>query len=154
MGERTWNFDLTLSNTEKNSLKDIADPPGFMKSNLELEEMKGKAKDFAKEKELKMKRAQEMAMAPLKNIAMQGFMMWMSGSQINIFSIMITGMAFMNPIKAILGVNQMFAKLDDRGTLDLTIPKLTFIAVNILGIGSGLYKCATMGLLPLTSADW
>mmetsp|Transcript_56340 Transcript_56340/g.82379 ORF Transcript_56340/g.82379 Transcript_56340/m.82379 type:complete len:175 (-) Transcript_56340:44-568(-) len=153
MADRRWAYDLTLNSTEKNALKDIPDPPGLLKSAGELDEMKGKMRDTAKEKELKMKRAQEFAMAPFKNIAMQGFMMWMSGKQINIFSIMMTAMAFLNPIKAIMGIDQAFARFND-GTLDLTVPKLTFVAVNLLGVGTGVYKCATMGLLPTTAADW
>ena len=36
---------------------------------------------------------------------MTGFMLWMSGSGVHIFSIMITGMAIYNPVKSAFTVN-------------------------------------------------
>ncbi|CAB1099416.1 unnamed protein product [Ectocarpus sp. CCAP 1310/34] len=47
----------------------------------------------------------EIALGPGKTILMNGFMMYMSGAGIHIFSIMITFMGIMNPAKAILGVH-------------------------------------------------
>lgn len=47
----------------------------------------------------------EIAMGPGKTVLMNGFMMYMSGAGIHIFSIMITFMGIMNPAKAILGVH-------------------------------------------------
>jgi hypothetical protein len=35
---------------------------------------------------------------------MTGFLMWMSGNQVNIFPIIITVMALINPIKALFSV--------------------------------------------------
>lgn len=46
------------------------------------------------------KRAMEIGMAPFKGLMQAGFMMWMSGNTVNIFSIMVTGMIIMNTIKA------------------------------------------------------
>ncbi|OQS04193.1 hypothetical protein THRCLA_03559 [Thraustotheca clavata] len=103
--------------------------------------------------ELKKKRANDVATAPFKGLFQTGFMMWMSGSSINIFSIMITAMAFVNPVKALFNVHGAFTGLDD-GKLDLTQFKLIFIAANFVAIGVALYKCGTMGLLPTTSCDW
>lgn len=39
-------------------------------------------------------------MAPFKGLLQAGFMMWMSGNTVNIFSIMVTGMIIMNTIKS------------------------------------------------------
>ncbi len=83
--------------------------------------------------------------------------MYMSGSSLNIFSIMITGMALMNPIKAILNSGQIFnqIKLQVPGVnLDVQTPRLMYIGIQLLGLALGLYKCGTMGLLPLASSDW
>ena len=38
--------------------------------------------------------------------------------------------------------------------LDVRVPRLLFVAVNLAGIAVALYKLAMMGLLPVTSADW
>lgn len=43
-----------------------------------------------------------LAQAPLKNVAMMCFMMWMSGSQLHLFSIMTTASGFYQPLSAIL----------------------------------------------------
>lgn len=100
------------------------------------------------------RRALDVALAPGKNILMQGFMMWMSGSYINIFSIMITAMAFINPIKAIINVDDAFKRFKGNSAVDLTIPKLAFIGCNLGMVCLALWKCHTMGLLPITAADW
>lgn len=118
-----------------------------------------------------------MATAPGSNILMTGFMLWMSGSNINLFSIMFTGMALFNPLKAIFTVNSAFEKFND-GQVELILPKLIYCALHLLSLGAitrthlyflnaisshfpacthtgiALYKCGTMGLLPITSADW
>jgi len=101
----------------------------------------------------RVRQAWQITTKPVQQILMQGFMMYMSGSTINIFSIMITSMAFINPLTAIANVNSTFARLDD-GKIDLTMQKLAFVAVQILGLLLAMWKCGTMGLLPLTSADW
>ena len=42
------------------------------------------------------KRAMETGLAPGKNIFMQGFMMYMSGSSINIWSMMVVGLSLIH----------------------------------------------------------
>ena len=74
-------------------------------------------------------------------------MLWMSGTSIQIFSIMTTGMALVNPLKAIASVEQTFAKFAD---VDLKLAKLTFIGFQLLAVGIALYNCSRMGLLPVT----
>ena len=81
-------------------------------------------------------------------------MLWMSGSSIQIFSIMMTGMALINPLKAIFGVNEFFSVLAKEEGVDIHLPKLIYLSLQLLSLGLALYKCSTMGLLPLTSADW
>lgn len=46
----------------------------------------------------------EIGMAPFKSLMQTGFMMWMSGSSVNIFSIMVTGMIIMNTVKSLLNL--------------------------------------------------
>ncbi len=72
---------------------------------------------------LKNKRAMDTALSPLKSIGMNAFMLYMGGKSIRIFSIMMVAMAFVNPIKAIMGTTQVFSKLDqeDQVRLDITV---------------------------------
>jgi len=103
----------------------------------------------------KQSKAMSIAISPGKQIAMNGFMLWMSGKHLNIFSISITTMAIMNPVKGILSVPSAFRSCEDPdGKVDLTSSKALFLLMNLAWLGVGLYKMATMKLLPLTSADW
>lgn len=95
----------------------------------------------------------EIAYAPGKNLFMTGFMLWMSGSGVHIFSIMMTAMAMFQPVKGIMSVNMTFKSVEGKN-VDLTMAKLTFVAMNCLGLALGLWKCGTMGLLPMHAADW
>lgn len=120
----------------------------------------------------------EIGTAPFKSLLQTGFMMWMSGNSINIFSIMITAMIVMNTVKSLFNMQNgalslprpiydlqlalttsflpswtAFAPVND-GLIDLSQPKLVYIAGNLVSAGMGLYKCANLGLLPTTSADW
>lgn len=102
----------------------------------------------------KQRHVNNMAYAPGKNLLTTAFMLWMSGSSIQIFSIMMTGMALINPIKALFTINEPFKPFEKEEGIDLKMPKLIFASLQVLALGVALYKCSTMGLLPLTSADW
>jgi len=103
--------------------------------------------------DLKRKKAWEVAKGPGKSILMTVFMLWMAGSGVNIFSIMITLYAIINPVKAILGTNGVFSKFEDNKH-PLLQQKAVFIALNVLSLSFAVYKCSTMGLLPTTPSDW
>jgi hypothetical protein len=102
----------------------------------------------------KQRQVTAMSYAPGKSLLTTAFMLWMSGTSIQIFSIMMTGMALINPLKAIATVNQTFKPFEKEEGINLYIPKLIFISLQILSLGVAVYKCSTMGLLPLTSSDW
>jgi hypothetical protein len=55
---------------------------------------------------LKIKRAWDVAMGPAKTIPMNAIMIYMSGNGVQIFSVMITVMLFITPIKAIMSLGQ------------------------------------------------
>ena len=67
-----------------------------------------------------VQKAWEVATAPAKALPMNAFMMYMSGSGVQIFSIMITAMMLYQPVKAILGVQTgMWWGLDLLISMDL-----------------------------------
>jgi hypothetical protein len=99
----------------------------------------------------KKNKAMTIAMKPGQQIMMNAFMMYMSGSQLNIFSISITSAAIMSPISSMFSMESVFGQFQD---VDLQIPKLIFVALNLAWLGLGLYKMSNMRLLPTTSADW
>ena len=103
----------------------------------------------------KQSKAFSIALSPGKQIAMNAFMLYMSGRNLNIFSISILSSAILSPIRGIMNVSNAFRSCEDPdGKLDLTSSKALFILMNLAWLGVGLYKMATMKLLPLTSADW
>jgi len=102
--------------------------------------------------DLKLKKAWELAKSPGKSIFMQAFMMWMAGSSVNIFSIMITVYAMIGPIRAIFGLNSAFSKFDlKQGLIE---PKLVYVGLNLLTVAVAVYKCHSLGFLPTTDSDW
>ena len=80
-------------------------------------------------------------------------MFWMSGSGISIFTIMITMQFISNPIKAMTSVNQTFTPYEHKD-INLLLPKLAFVGINIGLLGMALYKFSIMGVIPVTPNDW
>jgi hypothetical protein len=105
---------------------------------------------------------------------MNAFMLWMSGNSVQIFSILITSMLLYNPIKSVLQVNELFDRFEDdegeevkadfsadtgiSGLLGMSnpflLPKIAFVAVQLLSLGLGVWKMGSMGLLPTSASDW
>lgn len=91
------------------------------------------------------------ARAPLKQIGMLVFMMWMSGKQLHLFSIMTTLSGVYQPLSAALKAREA---IPDDPELDTLTPRLVYIAINLGGLAFALSRLAGMGLIPTTAADW
>ncbi|KAJ3076842.1 ER membrane protein complex subunit 4 [Podochytrium sp. JEL0797] len=111
---------------------------------------------------LKLKKSWETAIAPLKQVPMQGFMLYMSGNSVQIYSIMVTVMLFMNSSNAILNTQLAFKRFETvasdkkpaSANYNLVLPKIVYILAQCVLIGLGVYKCSAMGLLPTSHSDW
>lgn len=80
---------------------------------------------------------------------MNAIMMYMSGNSLQIFSIMMVFMLFMNPIKGILATGQAFARFETDGTRGrLYAVKAVYVLMQLVALGLGLWKVNAMGLLP------
>ena len=130
-----------------------------------------------------MQKAWEVALAPAKSIPMTLFMLYMVGNSIQIFSIIITFMNIMNPIKAIMqtgGVFESFAAKEEDEDVGAGRPaaaatsssrrtatsaaefqakqlvkvKIVYVLCNLLSLACGLYKMSSLGLLPTYLSDW
>jgi len=95
--------------------------------------------------------AMQIAMRPGQQILMNAFMMYMSGSQLNIFSISITSSAVLTPLASLMNLEQTFGHLQK---VDLSTAKAVYVLLNLAWLALGLYKMSSMRLLPTTSADW
>lgn len=63
---------------------------------------------------------------------------------------MMVGMLLMRPIQSIWATKSTF-KMIETNTIGQMI---VYVLGNILNIGMALYKCQSMGLLPIYSSDW
>lgn len=96
-----------------------------------------------------------LATSPAKSIMMSAFMMYMSGSNLNMWSINTIGMAIITPLTALFGINGQFTRFEDvDGRVNLQTPKIIFAFLNLAWLCVGLYKMSTMRLLPTYSSDW
>jgi len=104
---------------------------------------------------LKLKKAWEVALAPIKSLPMTGLMMYMSGNSLQIFSIMMVFMAFKNPIMGILATNQAFEKFEsDTNKGKVLQVKVIYVIMQLVALALGVWKVNGMGLLPTTRSDW
>lgn len=98
---------------------------------------------------LKLKKAWEVALAPVKQLPMTGIMMYMSGNSLQIFSIMMVVMAFKNPVMGLMATQQAFERFETEGTKPkLLLVKAVYVAMQILALALGVWKVNQMGLLP------
>ncbi|KAI9341968.1 hypothetical protein BDR26DRAFT_918150 [Obelidium mucronatum] len=150
------------------------DPKGFSfaLASSDGSKSRGKEKEPTEEEQaaidanmanLKLKKSWETALGPLKQVPMQAFMLYMSGNSVQIYSIMVTVMLFMNSGNAILATNQAFTRFETvstdkkkkaAGNGNLILPKIVFVLAQCVLMGLGVYKCSAMGLLPTTHSDW
>lgn len=152
MGSRKWAVDFT-DNSSTPSSRDIPDPPGFTRASHDQDDSTLSRQKKDAEANWKSQKAWEVAQAPFKNLLMMGFMMWMAGNTVHLFSIGITFSALWQPLSALQGVGKVFEPYRDN-KVDLVGPKLLFIALNLGGMLLGVWKLNTLGLLPTHASDW
>ena len=95
--------------------------------------------------------AMQLATKPGQQVLMNAFMMYMSGSTLNIFSISTTSMAILTPVTSIFKLESVFGNLEE---VDTQMAKLIYVGLNLLWLAIGMYKMSSMRLLPTTSADF
>jgi hypothetical protein len=101
-------------------------------------------------KKLASQSAMNLAKSPASQIFMTGFMLWLTGNSLQIFSIIMLGMSTWRPISAIISTNSTFAKYDS-AQISLAMPKLIYIALNMIVFLVCVYKAQNMGLVPTLS---
>lgn len=93
---------LNLFHIRSRSDRDLPPPPGFIANLGNIHNEASQEVDS----NLIVKKSWDIALAPLKQIPMNLFIMYMAGNSISIFPIMMVGMLFLSPIKAIFNFNK------------------------------------------------
>lgn len=128
---------------------DISSPPGYNLSAGQIHSEVAKDNDSS---HLIIKKSWDIALGPIKNVPMNLVLMYMSGNSISIFPIMMVGMMFLRPIKAMFSTQATFKVID--GASNVAGQKFVYFLGNLANIALALYKCHSMGLLPTHASDW
>jgi len=142
----------------------LPDPPGYVPRALGASDsaassaptptMDGAAVELERSK-LRVRRAYAFAQSSVSSIAMMTFMMWMSGNSVQVFSIMVVFGGVAQTTRAILSSRATFDRfVDGDASVDVTVPRLMFCAVQLVGLCLALRKLNVMGLLPTHASDW
>jgi len=142
---------LDYTSKHKDGSKQVAspdslpDPPGYSNSTFPESTSHDSKPDLIE------KKSWDIALGPIKQLPMNLFIMWMAGSSISIFPIMMIGMMFIRPIQALLSIQQTFKMIEGKNAL---IQRFVYTVGNLAGVGLAVYKCQVMGLLPTHASDW
>ncbi|TCD63120.1 hypothetical protein EIP91_005992 [Steccherinum ochraceum] len=154
---------------EASKWKNLPPPPGFSQSSVNPSKQASKAvaATSSSYESLKEKRAWDFAISPAKSLPMQAFMLYMSGGGVQIFSMGIVFMLLLSPFKNVAGINTAFAQFapspsspdkdklsSPNGLTTLPLQKIVYLICNVLTLALGLWKCRSMGLLPMGTGDW
>jgi len=157
-----WVTQLEYPPLAKGKGSGIPDPAGFAgapgsskKSGKDSKIVPRQAPTPEETDKLKLKKAWEVALAPVKSLPMTGIMMYMSGNSLQIFSIMMVFMAFKNPLMGLMNTNQAFEKFhSESNAAQMLQVKFVYVVCQLVALGVGLWKINNMGLLPTTRSDW
>ncbi|KAL0273587.1 UNVERIFIED_CONTAM: hypothetical protein PYX00_006224 [Menopon gallinae] len=142
-----WALDMNSRSKQDKNI-DLPSPPGYSPSVVQVHTESSRESDTSR---LLNKKSWEVALGPLKQVPMNLFLLYMTGTSISIFPIMMVGMLTVRPIKALFTMKNTF-KMMEGG--QASRQKFVYILGNIVNIGLALYKCHSLGLLPAHSSDW
>ncbi|KAK9171930.1 Protein of unknown function (DUF1077) family protein [Cryptosporidium meleagridis] len=100
------------------------------------------------------KKAWSIAHLPLKTMGMTFFMLYMSGNNAGIFSILVVSYALVNAVKILIQANKNFLEIERAARKPFHIQKTVYCAYSLLGIAFILFKLGTMGLIPVNRGDF
>ena len=152
----TVQWRVNLRSAGGASTSSLPQPPGMSMKVVADTELDNVNLELLAEKESAAKQqvVNQLAYSPGKALFQTALMLWFSGSSIQIFSIYSTFNALSNPVKGILSTENVFARFSNEKGVDTSMAKLIYVVLQLVALGIGMYKCHTMGLLPVTSVDW
>lgn len=106
-----------------------------------------------KKKQLATRKAWEASIIPVKLLAMNVVMIYMTAG--GIFGFIILGYALISAIRVLVGVNKTFDDLQKSigVPVNTRLQRLTYITTASILLAYFIYQCAKMGFLPLNTVD-
>lgn len=132
-----------MLNFAKKSHENLPSPPGYYPNLKHCHGERNPGRDMS----LIVKKSWDISLAPLKQVPMNLFIMYMAGNSISIIPIMMVSMLLVRPVKALL----KFPAIEGDQAI---LQKLVYFIGNLASLALALYKCQSMGLLPTHSSDW
>ena len=149
-----WALDFNSSRSGSRARGDVAAAPvGYSLGNQQVMHPDAAGRAGENNANLRAKRSWDTALAPVKQAAMNLFIMYMSGNTIYTFPI-IMAMA-VRPLKTLLSVGTTFKQLDkDTGAASALGQKIVFVLGNLANVALAVCKFNSMALLPTYVSDW
>mmetsp|Transcript_17581 Transcript_17581/g.42909 ORF Transcript_17581/g.42909 Transcript_17581/m.42909 type:complete len:182 (+) Transcript_17581:73-618(+) len=144
--KRKWTFEEDPVGAGGTSTMKVQAPIGYIAGDFKGTGDESNVRRIEMDEKIKQS-AMAMATSPGKQILMTGVMMFMTGNTLQIFSIMMLGMAMWTPISGLLNTGKVFERYENRG-VDLVMPKLIYVALNLAGFALVCWKLNSMGLMP------
>ncbi|XP_023229046.1 ER membrane protein complex subunit 4 isoform X1 [Centruroides vittatus] len=144
--KQKWSFSFVQRSKLERQME-LPSPPGYSSSLGQVHAEASKETDAT----LIVKKSWDIALAPLKQVPMNLFIMYMAGNSISIFPIMMVGMLFLRPVKALITIQSTFKLIEGGQAL---FQKIVYLFGNVVCLALALYKCSSMGLLPTHASDW
>eukprot|EP00478_Filoreta_tenera_P003609 GABV01003827.1.p1 GENE.GABV01003827.1~~GABV01003827.1.p1 ORF type:complete len:172 (-),score=30.16 GABV01003827.1:7-522(-) len=151
----SWSFTATSDSARCSSKP----PPGFLSGDFSWDsDSSASSRRAGDPSELVYRAAMAAATSPFKQLLMTALMLYMSGNSIQIFSIVMVGMATWQPLKALLGVRDVFAKYENNSAIagsdvSFLLPKLIYVGAQLLAFSMAAWKLSSLGLIGGASFD-
>lgn len=138
---------FNIAKNKSHNHDNLASPPGYYPNLRQCHGEVNQGRDMS----LIVKKSWDVALAPIKQVPMNLFIMYMAGNSISIIPIMMVSMLLIRPLKALMTLKSRFADIQGSQAI---FQRIVYLIGNLAGLGLALYKCQSMGLLPTHSSDW
>ncbi|SCV04680.1 LAME_0H20384g1_1 [Lachancea meyersii CBS 8951] len=141
------------------SSNSLASPPGFKAVGTSAKMTKNKESKPVQKQDLSalvVQKAWQIAMQPAKTIPMNMIVSYMSGTSLQIISIMTAVMFVSNPIKSIVNIRRTFksVSMNPEVKSQVLMAMVMYVVFQVALMAIGVHKLNSMGLIPNTKSDW
>lgn len=100
------------------------------------------------------KMAWNICLNSIKGLAMNMFVMFMSGGASGIFGIIFIMYSIYNILKSVFNINETFKSVENNSNTNYLLQKICFIIINCAVFCYIMRVCSSSGLLPIKSGDY